>query len=351
MGLLNNRYTVIDAAARKHLASLSLTSAANTIINTPDKASQELANVFAERYPLAERQVIKIDPEQAQDFVQTTEDTHKSSFVFVIAPANLCKAFAAVLDFKGHNVVLAVDGVELAASYPKQKVELLTEKDAQRYYDEIYPQMLYEWQKAYTNDFREKFIGEQQGKTILDLGCANGNVIKNYTDNNDVYGVDIAAELVEGAREKGVNASVCNLDTQPLPYDDDMFDVIVGFDIFEHLFHQEKAITELFRVLKPGGVLKASVPILHDERYAGMAYFLNKTATDLSITDKLAMVVPDAVIKPYDGTIKAFTDAGFTFAHAEGWEWPWKNTPAERVEFLRQNPSAADDVFAEFTKD
>ncbi len=43
-------------------------------------------------------------------------------------------------------------------------------------------------------------------------------------------------------------------------YDDDFFDVVVSFDVFEHIKNDQRAISEVYRVLKENGVLIFTVP-------------------------------------------------------------------------------------------
>ncbi|MEK7482516.1 MAG: methyltransferase domain-containing protein, partial [Patescibacteria group bacterium] len=47
-----------------------------------------------------------------------------------------------------------------------------------------------------------------------------------------------------------------------LPYADNSIDNILAFNLFEHIFHHQFLIKEIFRVLRPGGQLIGSVPFL-----------------------------------------------------------------------------------------
>ena len=51
------------------------------------------------------------------------------------------------------------------------------------------------------------------------------------------------------------------VDVQDIPYDDNTFDYIIINHVLEHVPQDKKAISELYRVLKPGGVAFISVPI------------------------------------------------------------------------------------------
>lgn len=95
---------------------------------------------------------------------------------------------------------------------------------------------------------------------------------------------DVAVEL---ARERGFDARVIG-DAARLPFDDDSFDVVSCIEVLEHLFEPQRAATEILRVLKPGGVLIATVPnIAYWRRRAELAIFgrWNPFGDDLSVKE------------------------------------------------------------------
>ena len=51
------------------------------------------------------------------------------------------------------------------------------------------------------------------------------------------------------------------VDLNNMPFEDNEFDIFVTLDVFEHLFNPEKAIQEIYRVVKPGGCYIMTVPI------------------------------------------------------------------------------------------
>jgi len=54
-------------------------------------------------------------------------------------------------------------------------------------------------------------------------------------------------------------------DFQKLHYDDDMFDLVIASDVFEHVRHDERGYREIFRVLKKGGSFILTVPYNHQQ--------------------------------------------------------------------------------------
>lgn len=69
---------------------------------------------------------------------------------------------------------------------------------------------------------------------------------------------DLAAHVVDN---KGIVVTPCDIEREPLPYDDGTFDEIVFNEVFEHLrINPIRTLREVFRVLRPGGRLWLSTP-------------------------------------------------------------------------------------------
>lgn len=103
-----------------------------------------------------------------------------------------------------------------------------------------------------------------KGRKVLDAGCGTGYGadILAAAGAASVAGIDIAQEAVDSARKSFEGASTSFLvgDLRELPFDDHMFDLVVCFEVIEHLKEQERVIGELHRVLRAGGVLAISSP-------------------------------------------------------------------------------------------
>jgi SAM-dependent methyltransferase len=97
------------------------------------------------------------------------------------------------------------------------------------------------------------------GLQVLDLGCRDGALTSAYLDGNRVVGVDIDRAALAHADELGIETVWADLD-QPLPFEDDSFDVVVVAEVLEHLRFPEQLLSEARRVLVPGGTLIGSVP-------------------------------------------------------------------------------------------
>jgi len=89
---------------------------------------------------------------------------------------------------------------------------------------------------------------------VLDAGCGEGILVEEYATRLDIMGVD-----ANYSSERVTHGSVTAL---PLP--DASFDRALCLDVLEHLSYEDqpRALAELFRILRPGGELFASVPNL-----------------------------------------------------------------------------------------
>lgn len=93
----------------------------------------------------------------------------------------------------------------------------------------------------------------------LDLGCADGQLGRYRPIGTEIHGLELQPELVEKA-EGYATVRQWDLDTPaPLPFPDDHFDAVIAKDILEHLQKPWVLVREIRRVLRPGGVVMASV--------------------------------------------------------------------------------------------
>lgn len=97
---------------------------------------------------------------------------------------------------------------------------------------------------------------------ILDIGTTPFTLfIKEANPNYEVCTVDITGHLMTRCKAKYVELKVCNLATQPIPFDDNHFDIVIFTEVLEHLPAPAADIfCEISRVLRTGGKLIFSTP-------------------------------------------------------------------------------------------
>jgi len=99
------------------------------------------------------------------------------------------------------------------------------------------------------------------GKKILDVGCGNGYVLENFAKHGGItHGVDITPMSIELCQRRFEYAGILRGDfrvanAEDLPYPDNYFDCVTSMGVLHHVPDTEKAVKEIYRVLKPGGRL------------------------------------------------------------------------------------------------
>lgn len=101
----------------------------------------------------------------------------------------------------------------------------------------------------------------ERGNRLLDVGCGEGSLALHLkTRFNEVHGIDISAEAVRLAQQRGVRASRVNLNVESIPYPDAHFDAVVALDVIEHVFDPVAFVKEIHRVLAAKGTVVISTP-------------------------------------------------------------------------------------------
>lgn len=99
------------------------------------------------------------------------------------------------------------------------------------------------------------------GRDVLEAGCGEGygaDLIASVA--HTVIAVDYDAAAVAHVRNRYPRVQVLAGNLASLPLGDSAVDVVVNFQVIEHLWDQPQFITECLRVLRPGGLLLISTP-------------------------------------------------------------------------------------------
>jgi SAM-dependent methyltransferase len=96
-------------------------------------------------------------------------------------------------------------------------------------------------------------VGIEAGQTVLDVGCGTGVFLRLAADRGArVFGLDASEALLRIARDRVPEADLRAGDMQFLPYEDDRFDTVTGFNAFFFAADMVAALREAGRVAKPG---------------------------------------------------------------------------------------------------
>ena len=100
-------------------------------------------------------------------------------------------------------------------------------------------------------------------RRVLDVGCGTGYVteaIANALPKAYIYGSDVFTDCIQHAqRRMAGRAFLMHLDAEDLPFTH-CFDLVTSFDVLEHIAHDEAALAQLARSLRPGGGMLHIVP-------------------------------------------------------------------------------------------
>lgn len=99
----------------------------------------------------------------------------------------------------------------------------------------------------------------KKGDELLDVGCGRGDFLRGFKDLGLVaQGLDI--EKSHSPILEDIELRCANFESEPFPFDSDMFDVVFSKSVIEHLFNPENFMRESYRVLKPGGRIILMTP-------------------------------------------------------------------------------------------
>lgn len=159
-----------------------------------------------------------------------------------------------------------------------------------------------------------RLLGDVAGNRILDAGCGSGQTIVALTQRGaEVTGFDLSAAMIEIARRSLPEADLRVHDlAEPLPWGAATFDTVVASLVLHYLPDWSGPLSEIHRVLTPGGRLVVSVnhpgafPIVYpDLEYFGITeytedYDFAGTSVDLTFFHR-----------PLSRMTESFAEAGF----------------------------------------
>ena len=103
-----------------------------------------------------------------------------------------------------------------------------------------------------------KFCSDKIQGRVLDVGCGDGfftaKILQRFNLKN-VYGLDISSKAVDLARLKHPEINFQQSALNHIPEETNSINSITMIEVIEHLVDIEGTLKELFRVMKPGGIL------------------------------------------------------------------------------------------------
>jgi len=158
------------------------------------------------------------------------------------------------------------------------------------------------WRISYMKRVFEKF-NLKKGQKYLDIGCGGNAYLPIEAAKRKVkaYGVDISTEAIKKAQMFAKNESVSELtnfkkaNAENLPFKDNQFHAVSAIALLEHLENDKKAVEEMGRVCKKGGLVFITVPnayksmplytwipyLIHDKQIGHLRHYSAKHLTHL----------------------------------------------------------------------
>lgn len=127
------------------------------------------------------------------------------------------------------------------------------------------------WVSAAEQDWLIDILGIRRGERLLDIACGSGGPTLRIAQRTgaEVMGIDVHADGVAAAQRQvdamqpRVTASFHVADAaQPLPFAGATFDVLTCIDAINHLPNRQRVLSEWCRVLRPGGRIFFTDPIV-----------------------------------------------------------------------------------------
>jgi len=175
----------------------------------------------------------------------------------------------------------------------------------------------------------QKLLPDLSGKKVLLLGCGTGEeamLLKEY-GATDMVGVDLSKESIRLAQESYPDVTFMVGDMHTLDFENETFDFIYSSLTVHYSSDPIQVYTEVFRVLKPGGVFQFSIG--HPVRWASERLTIDGAST------KLLGFSEDPDKRKLYGTYSSFRQYDETFPSGEVLRF-WIGPPSMHFTLLRQ---------------
>jgi len=139
------------------------------------------------------------------------------------------------------------------------------------------------------------WLDAQPGERILDVGCGDGFYDHRIASQGaSVVGIDMDKDALAVAERKNKTDRIQFhfMDAEKIPFDNHSFDKVVSFCVIEHFYREDKVLSHVQRIMKPGGTLVLSADSLttpgitdgerlrHKNRYSVNTFYTKESMTE-----------------------------------------------------------------------
>jgi SAM-dependent methyltransferase len=200
----------------------------------------------------------------------------------------------------------------------------------------------------------DRFIQDKSNSVVLELGCNNGHVSRLFQRNGfkfkEYWGVDFDFSfIVDGInsfteKDNIFKSNFCSGDfNKILNFRDEQFDLVYFQEAFDHcrdkFYYAEQCISEIKRVLKPGGILYISLVFEHEYRdlyHWDHNYVWDKFQFENMVRDYFE-IVNFTPLLTFEKTLKDSNDDRVSKAYSN---WPVKFSKMITAHFVNENETA-----------
>lgn len=133
------------------------------------------------------------------------------------------------------------------------------------YYEEYYDLERKHWwfraRKEILDSLLKKNISGNKNN-ILNIGAATGETTSWLSIYGAVTSVEFEKDCCDFVKQK-LNLDFIPASITELPFAENKFELVCAFDVIEHVDEHNKAVSEMVRVCKPGGLVAITVPAFH----------------------------------------------------------------------------------------
>ena len=204
--------------------------------------------------------------------------------------------------------------------------EVLRSK-APLYYERLDPNMLEKRPlirdlvaRAYAKLFPDKV------DNLLDVGCGTGfyfPLLREHAEN--VTGIDVSTSMLEEARElirekDLANCRVGEYSALAIPFEDNSMDVVHSWDFLHHVSDLPQALSEISRVLRPGGHYVALEPNLLNP---SITWYHLRRRSEWRLFRQNQLNIPRLLRRDFDVRVR-YDNTIISFLDKRTW-WLWKS--------------------------
>lgn len=112
---------------------------------------------------------------------------------------------------------------------------------------------------AILDDAMKRYLSSRRHLQVVDVGCGTGMLMEDLLARGLVCGLDFSPVALSYCRQRGL-ANLVRANVEHIPLQTASADLVTALDLIEHVPDDRSLMSEIFRILKPGGIALMTVP-------------------------------------------------------------------------------------------